>query len=432
MTFKGLESLPGWRIRELVLQREISPVELVRYMLERIERLGPQFNVFESVEPESALAQARELETQRRPGPLHAIPIAAKGISPAASYRRDITDIVMERIQRAGAIILGTTCCTKVRNPWNSEHSAGATSGGSAAAVAAGLASVSIGTDVGGSIRIPCSYCGVFGMKPSRGRVPQLGGWSHLVQIGPITRDVRDAAMLLQVMAGRDSRDVTSLRAPVPDYVSECERGIETVRIAWTPNLGYAPVESPVREAARKAAFGLAQQGAIVEEPPIALPETLEAFRLVSDTESYAARKAELNGAIQINPYAQEVFKRGASFTAAQYVEALAVRSRLIAALEDVFDKYDLLACPTMPVTAPRAGSVPTIIDGRPVVPPFGHIPFTFPVNFSGYAAITVPCGFVDGLPVGLPLIGRPLSEPLLLRAARAFERLRPFERPGV
>ncbi|MFN3974387.1 MAG: amidase [Dehalococcoidia bacterium] len=463
--------LPGWRIRELIARRQVSPVEVARHFLERIDRLNARLNAFLTVTHEVALAQAREAEEavmQGKPlGLLHGIPITVKDLFYTKGIRTTSGSLIfkdfvpqedsvyVERVRKAGAIILGKTNTPEFgllgstenrlgepcRNPWDPQRTAGGSSGGAGAAAAAGLAPLHIGSDGGGSVRIPCAFCGVFGIKPTQGRIPRyggIGGWPLFSQVGPMTLDVRDSALLLQVLAGRDPRDPSSLRAPVPDYLAETEKGVRGLRIAWTPDYGYAPVEPAVREACRRAALALAELGAIVEDPPIALEETLDAFITIVGADTYANLGDivwdDPSRRILLTPYARDVLQNGRQVTAKEYSRALQVRTRFISALEDIFEKYDLLVSPTMPIVAFPHGQPPQSIAGRPVHPWLGFLPFTYPINLAGFAAASVPCGFVDGLPVGLHIVGKPLSEPLLLRAARALEQARPWtdKRPPI
>jgi len=464
MTSQDLSWLPAWRLRELIIRRQVSPVEVTRHFLERIDRLNPTLNAFLTVAHEVALEQAREAEQallRGEPlGPLHGIPITVKDLFFTKGIRTTAGSLLfkdfvpqedslyVERVRRAGAVVLGKTNTPEFglagstenrlgepcRNPWDPSRTAGGSSGGAGAAAAAGLGPLHIGSDGGGSIRIPSSFCGVFGLKPTQGRVPRyggIGGWPLFSQVGPMTRDVRDAALLLQVLAGYDRRDPSSLRAPVPDYLAEVDKGVRGLRIAWTPDYGYAPVEPAVREACRRAALVLAELGAVVEEPPITLEEPLEAFLTIVGADTYAVlgdiawddpSKRRL-----LTPYAREVLQNGRMVTAKEYSRALQVRIRFIAALEDIFERYDLLVSPTMPIVAFPLGQPPQSIAGQPVHPWLGYFPFTYPINLAGFTAASVPCGFVDGLPVGLHIVGRPLAEPLVLRAARALEMARPW-----
>ncbi|MCS7207655.1 MAG: amidase [Dehalococcoidia bacterium] len=464
MPVQDITWIPGWRIRELIARRQISPVEVARHFLDRIDRLNPRLNAFLTVTYDLALAQAREAEEallQGKPlGPLHGVPITVKDLfftkgvrttSGSLLYKDYIPQedsVYVERVRKAGAVILGKTNTPEFgllgstenrlgepcRNPWDPQRTAGGSSGGAGAAAAAGLGPLHIGSDGGGSIRIPCAFCGVFGLKPTQGRVPRyggLGGWPLFSQVGPMTLDVRDSALLLQVLAGHDRRDPSSLRAPVPDYLADLEKGVRGLRMAWTPDYGYAPVEPAVRETCRRAALTFAELGAIVEEPPIALEEMLEVFITLARADTYATLGDlvwdDPAKRILLTPYAYEVFNTGRQITAKEYARALQARLRFIAALEDLFTKYDLLLSPTMPIVAFPLGQPPQTIAGRPVHPWLGFLPFTYPINLAGFAAASVPCGFVDGLPVGLHIIGKPLSEPLILRAARALEQARPW-----
>ena len=280
---------PATEVRRMIAAKEISAVELAEFFFQRIEDLNPQLSAYLTVCPEQALADARAADeaVQRGDelGALHGVPISVKDLELTKGVRTtmgsaifrdrvpEIDSIVVERVKAAGGIILGKTNTPEFgqsgttenlvsepcRNPWNTDYTPGGSSGGAAAALIAGLCTLATGSDGGGSIRIPSSFSGVTGIKPSHGRVPRYGGYggpavNHFSQSGPMSRTVRDTAMLLQVLAGPDSRDPNTMTDAPPDYMAELEGGVEGWRVAWSDDLGYAAVDPEVVQITRGAA----------------------------------------------------------------------------------------------------------------------------------------------------------------------------------
>ena len=461
---------PAWRLRELVAAREVSPVEVTEHLLRRIEALNPTLHAYLTVCAEEALAEARAAEgaVLRREalGPLHGVPLSVKDLLPtrgvrttygSLAFRDHVPDrdaIAVERVRAAGAVILGKTNTSEFghsattenrlgdhgRNPWDPERTAGGSSGGAAAAVAAGLGPLAIGSDGGGSIRVPSAFCGVFGIKPTQGRVPAEGpnGMPLFGQSGPIARTVRDAALLLQVLAGPDRRDPACLRTPPPDFVAALEGGVRGLRVAFSPTLGgYAPTDPQVRAAVAAAANVFARElGCAVEEaaPPMEDPPAV--FGPIVLADSYAAQGFLLEGhAEELMPYVRRTLERGREVTGAEYSRALRGLERHRAAVAEFFERFDLLLLPATAVPAFRCGQRPRVVDGQPVSTLWGAFPFTMPFNLTGQPAASVPCGFSDeGLPLGLQVVGRLGEEATVLRAAAAFEAVRPWaqRRPPV
>ena len=410
---------PAYQLRELIAQKQVSPVELTEASLRRIEALNPRLNAFLTVTADAALASAREAEqaVQRGGalGPLHGVPTSFKDLAPTKGVRTtrgslayddwvpDYDDIVVERTIGAGAVSLGKTNTPEFglsattenrlgddcRNPWDTGRTSGGSSGGAAASVAAGISSIAQGSDGGGSIRIPSGLCGVYGIKPTQGRVPRRdtgsGSWFpvNFSCQGPIARTVRDAAIFLQVMAGpHPEAETLTIAGEPPDYVAALDRGVRGLRVAWSPALGSAAVDPEVREAAARAAQVFDELGASVEEEDLELD-----------------------------------------------------LDHLCAAYEEFFTRYDLLLTPSLATPAFPCGEAPTVIDGRQVNPRMGFTPFTLPFNMAGNPAASVPCGFSSGgLPIGLHIVGRWGDEATVLAASAAFEEVRPWadHRPPV
>ena len=472
MTDQELAFTPAWRLRELIVSKHISPVELTELFLARIQDLDPGLNAYITVAAEQALANARRAEAEVKPGAilgrLHGIPIAIKDLTSTRGIRTtrgslifkdfvpEVDEILVARVRRAGAIILGKTNTPEFgisattenllgdacRNPWDPERTSGGSSGGAGSAVAAGLAPLAQGSDAGGSIRIPASLCGVYGIKPTQGRVARLyqgaGGWGQIAQNGPMTRTVRDAAMLLQVMAGPDTADPTAIKEPPPDFSAALEAGVRGLRIGWSPAMGSVPVDQEVRRVTAQSLHAFEELGANVEEAnlPIDHQQVREIFNTLFLSD-FAANYSELldTRGDEMSPFLREMLVRAVQWPASKLAKALRDLEWHRARMESAMERYDLLLTPTLATTAFPVGQRPRVIDGQAVDPVWGFTPFCFPINLSGQPAASVPCGFSsDGLPIGLHVIGRLGDEATVLRASAAFEQARPWanRRPVV
>ncbi len=462
-------------LSRLIRSREVSVVELTELFYHRIEELNPRLNAYLALCPDQALATARTAQdaVQRGDslGPLHGIPISVKDLEMTKDipttlgslvFRGRVPDadsVVVERVRRAGAIILGKTNTPEFgqsgttenklgdacRNPWNTERTPGGSSGGAAAALVAGMSTLATGSDGGGSIRIPASFSGVFGIKPSQGRVPRYGGYgrpaaNQFSQSGPMSRTVRDAALLLQVIAGPDSRDPTSMREQPPDFMADLDGGVRGWRIAWSADLGYAPVDPEVARITGEAARLFEALGATVEEPALAIEDPFPAFWDIFATATYSSYGHLLDDHREdFTDYGLRALEHGAYLSGADLNRALLRVDQLRRQMEDFFDGYgrgyNLLLTPTMAVPAFPIEQRPSVIGGREVEPFWGYLPFTFPINMTGQTAASVPCGFsADGMPVGLHIIGPRGAEAKVLQASAAFEQARPWsdKRPPV
>ncbi|GIX47296.1 MAG: amidase [Candidatus Tectimicrobiota bacterium] len=471
MADQDLAFTPASVLREWIASKRVSPVELTELYLQRIERLDPQLHAYLTVTHEVAIKQARAAEEAvmagKPLGPLHGVPLSIKDLEVTKGIRTtlgslvfkdtvpEVDSIVVERVRQAGAVILGKTNTPEFglrgttenrlgeacRNPWQPACTAGGSSGGAAAAVAAGLCALATGSDGGGSIRIPASFCGIYGLKPTQGRVPRYGGLGRPVvaqfsQSGPMARTVRDAALLLQVLAGPDPRDVSCLRQPPPDFLAALEGGVRGLRLGWSPDLGYAAVDPEVAQVAQQAAQVFAELGAQVDAVDVRLEEPFTPFWTIFSTNAYAsyghllAEKGEL-----LTSYARDALEFGARVSGADYARALLAVEQLRAQFATLMQTYDLLLTPTTAVPAFPVEQPPATIAGRQVNPLWGYLPFTFPVNMAGHPAASLPCGFsARGLPIGLHLIGRWGDEATVLRASAAFEAARPWagQRPPL
>lgn len=451
---------PATELRRLIGAKQVSPVELVDLYLRRIERLDGTLHSYLTVAAEQALAAAKAAEAAVVRGDtlrlLHGVPISIKDLEPTRGIRTtggslvfehripDKDSIVVERVRASGAIILGKTNTPEFgllgttenrlsedcRNPWDPERTSGGSSGGAASALAAGLCAIATGTDGGGSIRIPASFCGVYGIKPQLGRVPRgplpaSAPGNQLSHPGPIARTVADAALLLSVLAGYDRRDPASLRDGPADYVAATSRDIKGLRMGWSTDFGYAPVDREVERICHDAAGRFQDLGCSLAESVLALDEPYPAFWTLFATNSYAtfsdiwpARADELTS------YARAAFEHGASVTGAEYARALGYRDRLRGQFDDLFDRFDVLLSPTLAVPAFPVHERPSTIAGKDVNPFWGFLPFTFPINMVGLPAASIPCGLSEGgLPIGLHIVGRRGDEETVLAVSAALER---------
>ena len=448
--------------------RRLSPVELTKAVIDRIERLNPKLNCFCTPTPETALKQAKAAEDavmRGRPlGPIAGIPFSIKDIQPTKGVRTmrgskihedfvpDFTTPLESRMLAAGGCFLGKTTTPEfgwkgvtdspvtgiTRNPWNLDRTPGGSSGGASAQVAAGLGPLAQGGDGGGSIRIPASFAGIFGHKPTHGLVPYvpIPGNDLLSHLGPMTRTVADAALMLNVIAGYDPADRFSQPTPKQDYLAGLQDGIEGLRVYWSPTLGYAKVDPQVAEATAKAAQRFAELGATVDEGDPGWGDPTAWFIVLYQ----AGMAGNLASALprwenQMDAGLVHMIKRGMEYSAVDYVEARTARFAFYEKTKAFFDQYDLLLTPATAVTAFKVGQVapdPTKIEAEDL---FAWTPFSFPFNATGHPACSVPVGFdSDGLPIGLQGVGRLHEDKTVLRAAAAFERLQPWadKRPGI
>lgn len=455
---------PAWQLRELIAKRQISPVELTELYLRRIEALNPKLNAYLTVTADEAMAAARAAEQAVLRGearsPLHGIPISIKDLEVTKGIRTTMGSsvfkdhvpeqdtIVVERVRQAGAIILGKTNTPEFglsgttenrlgdacRNPWDTDCTAGGSSGGAGAALVAGLCALATGSDGGGSIRIPSSFCGVYGIKPTLGRVPRYGGvgkpsFNVTSQSGPMARTVRDAALLLQVLAGPDRRDVGCIRQALPNFLAALDQDAKGLRLAWSSDLGYAAVDPEVIQICQQAARVFKDLGGTLDEAKLMVQEPFPAFRDLFCAGAYTSYGHLFEQeAASLTSYARDMIAYGRGITGADYSRALLFVQQLKAQMEDFFEQYDLLLTPTMAVPAFPVDQRPAVIAGRQVDPMWGYLPFTFPFNLTGQPAASVPCGFSSkGLPIGLHIIGRVGEETTVLRASAAFEGARPW-----
>ena len=455
-------------IAALVRDRQVSPVDVVAHFLDRIDgQDAEEINAFVTVAEGAAMTDAHRAEavllSGEALGSLHGVPIAIKDLSATkgltttygSQLQRDNVpdhdDIIVARLRSAGAIIIGKTTTPEygwkatteslltgaTHNPWDLNRTSGGSSGGSAAAVASRLVPIATGSDGGGSIRIPASFCGVYGIKPTFGRVPAtytgLGGWQSLAQSGPLTSNVRDAALILDVISGPDARDARCIADAPPPFARAIENpSVERMRIAWAGSMDDRPVDPEVLAICTTAALSFESQGASVEEamPAVETGPTMDSFSTIFLTD-YAVSLGPLiasgHGGVLPEQFVEWV-SAAMKWPAGRFARALREREWHRRRFEELFDSFDLLLMPTMATPAFRIDGNPNVIDDKPVDPMSGFTPFCYHANLAGLPAASVPCGFTKGgLPVGLQIIGAFGDEETVLRASAAFEVANPW-----
>ena len=466
-----------------VRRRETSSVELVRAALDRIAAVEPAVGAFLTVTDAEALAAAaaidRRIAAGEDPGPLAGVPVGIKDIICTAGVRTTAGSRILERfvpaydatvtarLKRAGAVIVGKLNCDEfamgsstensalgtTRNPWDGNRVPGGSSGGSGAAVAAGECHAALGTDTGGSVRLPAAFCGVVGLKPTYGRVSRYGVIAYassLDQVGPLARDVADTALMLEAIAGHDPADSTASPRPVPSYLAALEQGVRGLRLGLPREYFVEGMQPEVEAGVRAAVRELERLGAIVE--PVSLPHTeyaIATYYLIATAEAssnlarydgiryglrvpadslgamYEASRAagfgtEVKRRIMLGTYALS-----AGYYDAYYLKAQQVRTLIRRDFEQVFQRCEALVTPVAPTTAFRLGE--KIAD--PLTMYLSDI-FTISVNLAGLPGLALPCGFdASGLPIGLQVIGRPFDEETVLRIGAAYEQATDWHR---
>ena len=441
----------------LLAQKKVSSFELVQQSIASIERLQPKLNAFITVTAETARARARQMDEElargNNRGPLHGIPIAVKdvfctkgvrttcGSAIFADHVPDHDAAVVERLAAAGAVLVGKAAQHElaygitsnnphfgpVRNPWDTERIPGGSSGGSGSTVAAGSVFMAMGSDTGGSIRIPASFCGTVGLKPTTGRVSRYGVMPldfTLDHMGPLTRSVRDAALVLNVLAGHDPRDPSSSRQPAGDYVPAEEVSIRGLKLGLPENFYFdrltTEVESSVRSAVRIAS-GLGAQIVPIRVPDIAAINNVGRVILLS--EASAVMEAYLKDRSKFGPDVLTLLDQGRLIPATDYINAQRLRRMLCSEFGSIWQKVDCLLTPTTPTPAPAIGQTHIQTGGEAEDVRLASTRLVRAINVLGLPAISLPCGFSgDGLPIGLQIIGPAFREGLVLRVAAALE----------
>jgi Asp-tRNA(Asn)/Glu-tRNA(Gln) amidotransferase A subunit family amidase len=474
--------LPAVELRQRIARAEISPVEVVEAFLDRIGERNPALGAYVTLLPERALERAaaaeRAVTAGGELGALHGVPLAVKdeeegqmagvrltsGVKALADRRAAADSILVERLEAAGAILIGRTNLPELGHkgttdsllfgpastPFRLGANAGGSSGGSAAAVADGLAAGAQGSDGGGSIRIPAALSGCYGLKPSFGRVPfatRPDAFYHtpFASAGPLTRSVEDAALMLDVIAGPDDRDPFSLPAAGVSFQAAASSAIDGARVAYSPDLGTFPVADEVREVVESALHAFEDAGATVETIDVDLGHPHDrlsdvwkaqiALMFAGTEQALRADGARLQGsdAAGLPPAVVEYIERGYGMTALDFKAGDVVRSAVFDAFRTVFERFDFLVTPTTSVASipngERGTTVgPSEVAGVPVDPLIGWC-LTYPVNFTGHPAASAPAGMTaDGVPVGLQIVGPRFGDDRVLAASAAFEEARPWQ----
>lgn len=475
---KDLMKLTAVELGKKIKDKEVTVVEATKACLERIKALDETYNCFVTVDEAGALAQAEAIQAKidsgELTGPLAGVPVAIKdnmcinGMLTSCSSKilsnfvPTYTATAVEKLQEAGAVIIGKTNMDEfamgsttetsaygvTKNPWNTEHVPGGSSGGSCAAVAAGEVPIALGSDTGGSIRQPSSFCGVTGMKPTYGTVSRYGliaYGSSLDQIGPVAKDVTDCAALLQTVASYDAKDATSMKRDDYDFMSALKEDVSDLKIGIPSSYFGEGLDPQVKESILKAADVLKARGAEVEYFDLDLIDyAIPAYYVIASAEAssnlerfdgvkYGFRAKEYEGLHDMykksrsEGFGPEVKRRimlgsfvlSSGYYDAYYLKALRTKALIKQEFDRAFEKYDMILSPAAPSTAPRLGE--SLSD--PLQMYLGDI-YTVSVNLAGLPGITVPCGMDDkGLPIGMQLIGNCFSEKKLFRAAYTYEQ---------
>lgn len=444
----------------------LSPVEVARHLLDRIDRHDGPINAWCLIDVDTTLAQAEASESRwsagTPQGKLDGVPVAVKDIfltegwptlrgsltvDPDQPWTDDAPTV--SALRRNGAVLLGKTTTPELgwkgvtdspltgvtRNPWDTSRTPGGSSGGSSAALAAGMVPLALGTDGGGSIRIPAGFSGVAGIKPTWGRVPHwpVSPYGGLAHAGPMSRTTADSALFLDVLSEPDHRDPGALMPDGIDHLAELAKGVAGLRIAYSPDLGYVDVDPEVAASVKAAVEALAELGAEVEQVDPGFGDPIGAFTTLWNSGAAQATKADSEHArSQRDPGLQAICADGTRYSAVEYIDALAARGQLCGVMGAFHLRYDLLITPTLPIPAFEAGvDVPDgwAGEGWP-----SWTQFSYPFNLTQQPAASVPTAPTSaGLPVGMQIVGRRGDDALVLRAAHAYEIAHPqTQRPQL
>jgi Asp-tRNA(Asn)/Glu-tRNA(Gln) amidotransferase A subunit family amidase len=468
---------PAHKQRQMIVDGEISSVEMTKTSLRRIAELEPQLNAFITVDEQGALAAAKAadeaLTSGLVPGPLHGVPIAVKDLEVTKGLRTtlgstffedwipDYDSVAVERLRASGVVILGktntpefgnreetfTNVAPTCNNPWDPVRMPGGSSGGTAAAIASGMCSIGTGSDGGGSVRLPASFCGIFGHKPTHGRIPRFGGqakpaYNSAGTSGPMSNDVRDSAILNQALAGFDARDPGSVKGGVPDYLAQLEDGVKGMHIGTTMTLGISDVNFDIAAAVEESWSAFSELGANVEPVDIKFdPVPRDAWWTL-----WTAGQVAMYGHLaeerpeDLMPYTLDMINHGKTLSGADVSAALRDVQNLQLKMHQLFGEYDLVLAPTNAAVAWPHLDPPSQIGSKSNEDEmaginYGAIPFTMVFNSSFNPASSIPVGFGEGgMPVGLQIIGAYDDDATVYRGSRAFEIARPWNgtRPQV
>jgi aspartyl-tRNA(Asn)/glutamyl-tRNA(Gln) amidotransferase subunit A len=470
MTDTDLCYTPATELAAMIRAKTLSPVELMRAVLARIETLNPTLNAFCTLVADAALTDARAAEAAvmrgAAGGPLHGVPFSIKDLALTQGIRTmsgshifatrvpDVDAPFVTRLRAAGGIMLGKTTTPEfgwkgigdspltgsTRNPWDTAMTTGGSSAGAGAAAAAGLGPLHHGSDGAGSIRIPAAFCGVFGFKPSYGRVPQfpVSNNDYSTHNGPLTRTVADAALMLSVMAGPDEMDRTSLPDAPADYVGRLRADVRSLRVAFSPDLDTLRVDPDVAAIVRDAARVFETLGCVVDEVKAGFADSYEMIRMMwnaHEAGNYARHLPQWRD--RMDPGLVEAIEDGLRYSVVDYID---MRGRKLAYWDSVrplFERYDLLLTPSLSVAAFPVGRINPEHWPQPgnTWDWMAWASFSYPFNFTGQPAASVPSGFTAaGLPIGLQIVGRRFADLTVLQASAAFEEARPWagRRPSL
>jgi amidase len=466
-----LSFMTASELASAVRKKILSPVEIVKALLARIEKINPKVNAYCTVAGEMALEAAKKAEAEvmrgRELGPLHGVPVSIKDLTLTAGIRTtfgskifeyhvpDEDALTVQRLKAAGAIVLGKTNTPEfgagantynavfgpTRNPWRLSHTCGGSSGGAAVALACGLGPLATGSDLGGSLRIPASFCGVVGFRTSAGLIPiypSFLGWDTLAVEGPMARTVGDAALMLSVMAGPDDRSPVSFPVDGRAFLSAIERpDIRGLKVAWSPDLKVVPVDQEVQSVVSAAARRFAELGCTVEQDEPDFSNVREVIRVTRALRMVTLHADKLGQwREKMNPNLVWNIEQGFPLMAKQVGEAEMKRTEVYHRIRKFFERYDLLLTPTVAVPPfPVEMDYPKEINGQAMTNYTDWFLLTYAITITGLPAISIPCGWTgEGFPVGLQIVGRRQAETTVLRAAAAFEALVPWceKRPPI
>src|SRR5437867_9339890 len=462
-----LPDLPATELARLVARRELSPVEVVQACLARVERYNGSINAVVTLN-ERALDDARELEKGlaqgEEPGPLCGLPVGIKDVTPVAGLRTTFGSLlyadhvptedalVVQRLRAAGAVILGKTNCPEfaaggntfnevfgcTRNPWNPARSAGGSTGGGAAALASGMIALAEGTDLGGSLRIPASFCGVVGLRPSAGLVPTYPSdwaWDTLQVEGPMARTAQDVALMLQAVAGPSPLSPLSQPTAGRNFVAAAGRGIaQGLRVAYCPDIAGIGIDPAIERVCRRAAVGLGELGVEVDEIELDLSFARRAFLALRGLWFVAQMFPRMDQLDRFGGNVAGNIRAGLDTTTGDLGAAGAARGRMWPLFRELFGKFDHLVTPCMAVPPFAVDqNYPETVAGKKMEPYVDWIAPTFVLSLTGLPVASVPCGLdPDGLPVGLQIVGKPFGEEALLALASQVQQCHPIGRPPL
>ncbi|MHA1698245.1 MAG: amidase [Promethearchaeota archaeon] len=455
---------PAWKLAEMIRNQDITAQELTEKIIERIEKINPIINAYCIPTFELAREMAKKADERVQRGEdiplLNGVPTSIKDLYNIKGIRNtqgskiyenfisEEDDVVVARLRKAGCVFLGKTNTPEfgyagvthnkifgiTRNPWNLERNPGGSSGGAAAAVATGISPLALGSDGGGSLRHPASFCGVFCIKPQFGRVPEYPRsgvrGETVTHLGPLTRDVKDAALMLDVIKGPDDGDRYSLPADNVSYFDHVDERPEHLRIGYSLDMGYAKVLDPeVEKNTIDSVSKFEELGWNVEPVKLKMrnPET-GYYIWYTGMYGYDFRSKVKKWRDEMDPNLVRMIEGGKTATAMDIFKALDERRKIYEVFHKFFKEYDILVTPTTAIPAFELGIMyPPKVNGKSISPT-GWMPFTFPINFTGHPAASVPSGFTkDGLPTGMQIVGRRFAELTVLQVARAFEELSPW-----